>query len=141
MSIPNTLSAEDLCGADCEHPEKVVRKVSPLTDGETYRHLALLFGALADSTRVKMVHALLQGELCSCELAAVAGVTKSGASQHLRLLRALGLVCARRQGKYVFYRLDDDHVAEIIRVGFDHLGHRLRDSRTEKLAPVVRASA
>ncbi len=141
MAIPGTLNTGDLYDAGCEHSERVAHKIALVTDGEIYRRLALLFGVLADSTRVKMVHALLQGELCSCELAAVAGVTKSGASQHLRLLRALGLVRARRQGKYVFYSLDDDHVAEIVRVGFDHLGHRLRDSRAEELAPVMRALA
>jgi DNA-binding transcriptional ArsR family regulator len=88
-----------------------------------YSELAELFGALADATRATIVHTLLRQELCTCDIAAVAGVSESGASQHLRVLRALRLVKSRRAGKFVYYSLDDAHIALLVQVGLTHLGH------------------
>jgi len=82
-----------------------------------------VFGALGDATRAKIVHALLHQELCTCDLAAVVGVSESGVSPHLRLLRALRLVKSRRAGKFVYYSLDDAHIALLMQVGLTHLGH------------------
>lgn len=113
----------ELCRARCVHPEQVALARARLADDETYREVALLFGALADPTRAKIVHALLSQELCTCDLAAVAGISESGISQHLRVLRALRMVKARRAGKYVYYRLDDAHVATLMRMGLTHQGH------------------
>ena len=81
------------------------------------------FSALADPTRVKLVHVLLRQELCTCDLAATLGVSESATSQHLRLLRALRLVRSRRAGKVVYHSLDDEHIATLVRVGLVHLGH------------------
>lgn len=114
---------DTLCEADCVHPQAVLRARSLLREATTYRELADLFGALADPARARIVHALLHQELCSCDVAAVAGVSKSGASQHLRVLRDLRLVKSRRAGKLVFYSLDDAHIAMILQVGLTHLGH------------------
>ncbi|MDB5073980.1 MAG: ArsR family transcriptional regulator, partial [Chloroflexi bacterium] len=90
---------------------------------EVYGELAALFGALADPTRAKIVHALLQAELCTCDLAAVVGISESGTSQHLRVLRSLRLVKSRRAGKFVYYSLDDAHIALLVRIGLTHQGH------------------
>lgn len=118
-----TQSAADLCLADCLHPQAVQQARSLLQAPETYQDLAALFGALADPTRAKIIHALLHQELCSCDLAAVVGISKSGASQHLRVLRSLHLVKVRRAGKFVYYSLDDAHIALLLQVGLTHLGH------------------
>jgi len=96
------------------------RDLAPAT---TYREVAELFGALSDPTRITIVDALSRRELCTCELAAVAGVSESGVSQHLRVLRALRLVKVRRAGKFVYYTLDDAHVAALLRMGLAHHGH------------------
>jgi len=112
-----------LCQADCVHPESVNRALTFLEQSPVYQDLAELFGALADSTRVKIVHALLHQELCSCDLASVVGISKSGASQHLRVLRSLRLVKARRAGKFVYYSLDDAHITLLLQIGLTHLGH------------------
>jgi ArsR family transcriptional regulator, lead/cadmium/zinc/bismuth-responsive transcriptional repressor len=112
-----------LCQVTCIHPPDVARARSGLVADATYRDLADLFGALADPTRARIVHALLRQELCSCDIAAVAGVSASGASQHLRVLRNLRLVKARRAGKLVYYSLDDAHIALLVQVGLTHLGH------------------
>jgi len=102
------------------HPEKIARAHAALEDEATYIQLAELFGAMADATRAKIIHVLSGQELCTCDLAAVVGITDSGASQHLRVLRALRLVTSRRQGKYVYYRLEDAHVALLMEVGLAH---------------------
>lgn len=113
----------EVCQDERLHPDAVARARSFLAGAATYQELGELFGALADPTRAKLVHALLHQELCSCDLAAVAGVSKSGASQHLRVLRSLRLVKARRAGKFVYYSLDDAHIALLLQVGLTHLGH------------------
>ncbi len=91
------------------------------TNRGTYERLAETFGALADPTRARIVHLLLGQERCTAELAPAVGVSEPAVSQHLRLLKRLGLVAGRRQGRYVYYRLDDDHVAELIRTSLEHL--------------------
>lgn len=112
-----------MCQARCIHADDVARSRSLLEDAETYAQLAELFGALADPTRAKIVHTLLQQELCTCDLAAVVGISESGVSQHLRILRGLRLVKYRRAGKLVYYSLDDAHIALLVQVGLVHQGH------------------
>lgn len=113
----------ELCRERCVHAEDVAAAREGLQEDGTYIALAELFGALADATRVKIVHTLLRQELCTCDIATVAGITDSGASQHLRVLRALRLVKSRRAGKFVYYSLDDAHIALLVQVGLTHLGH------------------
>jgi DNA-binding transcriptional ArsR family regulator len=105
------------------HPEEVARARAALEDESVYIELAEVFGALADTTRAKIVHMLLRSELCTGDIAAVAGISESGASQHLRVLRSLRLVKSRRAGKFVYYSLDDAHIALLVQVGLAHLGH------------------
>lgn len=112
-----------MCAARCIHGEDVAHTRGRLEDDGTYIELAEVFGALADATRAKIVHALLHQELCTCDIAAVVGISESGVSQHLRLLRALRLVKVRRVGKFVYYSLDDAHIALLLQVGLTHLGH------------------
>lgn len=100
-------------------PERVARvreQLAGLPPG-----LADLFRALGDGTRARIAYALAHEELCVCDLAALVGLSVSCVSHHLRLLRTLRLIRPRRAGRQVFYRLDDDHVREILRQGRDHL--------------------
>ncbi len=119
MSVKSPAGAET-CQVRCVHPEAVAGTRALLADDATYVRLAELFGALSDATRARIVHSLLQQELCTCDIAAVVGITESGASQHLRVLRSLRLVQSRRAGKYVYYTLDDAHVALLVQVGLAH---------------------
>ena len=113
----------DLCGVRCIHEDLVARARDLLQDDAEYVHLASLFGALADTTRAKIVHLLLQQELCTCDIAAIVGISESAVSQHLRVLRSLRLVRSRREGKFVYYTLDDGHVALLVQVGLTHQDH------------------
>lgn len=85
--------------------------------------LADLFSTLSDASRVRIVAVLLEQELSVGSLAEALGMSESAVSHQLRGLRQLRLVRSRRQGRQIFYSLDDDHVAEIFRMGLDHVDH------------------
>lgn len=110
----------DCCEIFCYDEEKVNRIKSDLHNQDTLS-VAKLFKALADDTRIKIAYALSQeGELCVCDVANIVGCTMATASHHVRLLRNLGLAKYRKEGKLVFYSLDDDHVRQLIQVAFAH---------------------
>lgn len=89
------------------------------------RQLAELFRMLGDTNRVRILLALLAaGELCVCDLAAVVESSESSVSHALRLLRAAGMVRSRREGRRIFYRLDDAHVRVVLGLSTDHVTHR-----------------
>lgn len=117
-----------MCQVRCINSGDVTRATSQLEQPETYVRLAELFGALADPTRAKIVHTLLRQELCTCDIAAVVGISESGVSQHLRVLRGLRLVKYRRAGKLVYYSLEDAHIALLVQVGLVHQGHGERST-------------
>ena len=119
------------------HPEEVAAARATLAPDSAYTDLAELFGALADPTRARLVHALLATELCTGDLAAVLGISESGTSQHLRILRSLRLVKVRRSGKFVYYSLDDEHIALLVRVGMSHLGHGSGPDPLDERVPAV----
>ena len=85
--------------------------------------LAEVFTSLGDRTRVRILDALCRDELCVCDLAEVLDMTVSAVSHQLRLLRAARLVAARRDGRRVWYRLDDEHVRQFFEVALEHLRH------------------
>ena len=111
----------DCCDCDVIH-EEVVRAVKAAScDKEEYLSLAELFKMFADGTRVQILHALEQREMCVCDLAVLLGVTKSAVSHQLKALRMANLVKFRREGQIVYYSLADDHVKAIMDKGFEHL--------------------
>ena len=83
--------------------------------------LADMFKALGDPTRLKIVTALVAVELCVCDLSAVCGLSESAISHQLRILRNLRIVKYRREGKIVYYRLDDGHVESLVRQSLAHI--------------------
>jgi DNA-binding transcriptional ArsR family regulator len=115
----------DLEHADCSVTvihEEVVEEVSGLMpDDETLMNLADVFKVFSDSTRVKILCALQYSEMCVCDIAALLGMTKSAISHQLRSLRQARLVKYRKEGKVVYYSLDDDHVSAIFRQGLMHV--------------------
>lgn len=111
----------DLCEAEGIHEDIVNFVRAKLQPAGDYEELAALLKLFGDPTRVKLLHALEQHEMCVCDLAALLGVTKSAVSHQLKLLRMSNLVKSRRKGQIVFYNLADDHVRQIIDKGFEHL--------------------
>ncbi len=124
MQILSATPPLDACTTDEVHLDNVRRARSALPDDATAADLAALFGALGDPTRIRLLTVLVDGALCVCDLVAALGMTQSAVSHQLRHLRALGVVRARREGKNVWYTLDDDHVRDLLALGMVHVGHR-----------------
>ena len=112
------------CEENIIHPEQVQAARADLIDSPAAGDLAHTFQALADPTRVRLISALSNTELCVCDLAAVLGMTQSAVSHQLRTLRDLRLVKSRRTGREIFYTLDDDHIRQLFRLGLNHIQHR-----------------
>ncbi len=91
--------------------------------GMALAETAATFGLLADPSRLRLLAALLDAEASVGGLAASAGMSESGASHALRLLRAHRIVQARRDGRMVYYRLADDHVRQLLTIALDHAEH------------------
>ncbi|HZM23990.1 MAG TPA: metalloregulator ArsR/SmtB family transcription factor [Anaerolineales bacterium] len=89
----------------------------------TSTHLADLFSALSDPTRLRIISVLLDGEMNVGEIAAQLQMTESSVSHQLRGLRHMRLVRGRKNGRQVYYTLDDDHVAKLYRLGLEHVDH------------------
>lgn len=102
-------------------PQDVARARALRLPLEVYGSLAGLFSALGDPTRAAMVHLLAHQELCTADLALSLGLHRPAASQHLRVLRQLRIVKPRREGRLVFYSLDDAHVAELLTRSLEHV--------------------
>lgn len=90
---------------------------------QTSTQLADLFSALSDSTRLRIISVLLDGEMNVGDIASHLEMTESAVSHQLRGLRQMKLVRGRKEGRQVFYTLDDDHIAELYRMGLDHVEH------------------
>lgn len=90
---------------------------------ETAVQIAALFQTLSDSSRVRIIAALTQQEMNVGELAELMGMSHSAVSHHLRHLRQMRLVRVRKDGRHVYYRLDDNHVSDIFRCGLEHVQH------------------
>ncbi|MBM7867781.1 metalloregulator ArsR/SmtB family transcription factor [Heliobacterium gestii] len=118
------LAAGDRCDEVCVHADVVDKRREQLLPLDTYQDLAQLFKALGDPSRSRVLHALSFGELCVCDLASLLEISQSAVSHQLRLLRGLRLVKYRKDGKMVYYSLDDEHVRGLLRQGLEHVSHR-----------------
>ena len=112
-----------ICDCDMIHQEIVEHTRGRMREDGEYLDLAALFKMFGDGTRVKILHALEQNELCVCDLAALLDMTKSAISHQLKALRLSNLVKSRRDGQVIYYSLADDHVKYILDIGFDHIQH------------------
>lgn len=114
------------CEETVIHEEDVLAASRSLIDAATADRLSQTFSALADPTRLRLISALLGRELCVCDLSVVLGMTQSAISHQLRLLRNLNLVKYRKEGRIVFYALDDAHIQELFLRGLEHVTHQER---------------
>src|SRR5215208_6271672 len=112
----------DDCDVALIHPPAVFAAPAALGAMPPVRDVAGLFALLADPTRLRLLAALATGELCVCDLAAATGINRTTVSHQLRTLREGRLVRARREGRIVFYALDDDHVRDLMSMGIAHAG-------------------
>ena len=117
--------------------EAILRKVrQDLPTDELLCDLADLFKIFGDTTRVKILYALLESEMCVCAIADLLGMTQSAISHQLRILKDADLVGKRREGKTIYYHLSDDHVRTIVAQGFEHLIEEHLEDYPENTSPV-----
>lgn len=114
----------EMCQCDTVHKDVVDRVKTAMEDTELLYALSDFFKVMSDSTRMRIMAALDNGEMCVCDLSEVLGMTKSAVSHQLKVLKDARLVKFRREGKNVFYTLDDHHVKTIYEMGIEHISER-----------------
>ena len=107
-------------------PNRVASLTARLLAPESVDALAETFKVLGDGTRVRILDALSRAELCVCDLARLLGLNDSAVSHQLRVLRGMRLVRLRRDGKMIFYTLDDQHIVRLFEQGLEHVEERTR---------------
>ena len=110
-----------VCDTVCVHHEVINNFGNQLILPEQAEDLAELFKTLADPTRVRIMDALAKAKLCVCDLAELLSLSQSATSHQLRVLRSNKLVKYRREGKMVYYTLDDEHVLGLYNQGLEHI--------------------
>ena len=129
-------SAKTNClnGDDCQvrviHLDRVEQARQETVSEKELNWLSSLYKILGDPSRLKIVMALRNVEMCVCDLAAFLGLTESAISHQLRRLKDLALVKSRREGQVIYYSLDDEHVAELLNIGLAHVSES--DDRGQK---------
>ncbi len=111
----------DRCDCNIIHEEVVDSVRGRMPDDDTLMDLGDAFKVFSDSTRLKILCALLHHEMCVCDISALLGMTKSAVSHQLRILKQTNLVKNRRDGREVYYSIADDHVETIINNGMEHV--------------------
>ncbi|WP_160670516.1 metalloregulator ArsR/SmtB family transcription factor [Clostridium sp. C8-1-8] len=112
------------CSCSIIHEDVVNKVKESIPQEETLYDLADLFKVLGDSTRIKILCALFQAEMCVCDIAALLAMNQSAISHQLRVLKQSRLVKFRREGKVVYYSLDDEHVKSIFDQGLIHIAEK-----------------
>lgn len=112
---------EDSCNVRVVHLERVNQARADAIPAHELNRLALTHKVLGDPTRLKIVMALGGGEMCVCDIAAFLGLSESAVSHQLRRLKDLDLIRQRREGQVLYNSLNDEHVAELLKVGLEHV--------------------
>ena len=111
----------ECCELMCAHEEIVEKVQKEMPDEDTLYDLTELFRIFGGSTRIRNLYVLFEAEMCVCDIARLLNLTQSAVSHQLRILKASNLVRFRREGKTVFYSLDDDHVRSVLALGMEHV--------------------
>lgn len=126
--MQSEIPSPDGCLDDTVDPDRVALARQQLLPDEELGALTQLFRLLGDTTRARLLYALLEaGELCVCDLSAATDTPETNVSHALRLLRTAGIVKARRAGRRMHYSLDDAHVRLLLDVSREHLRHTVEE--------------
>lgn len=115
---------EFACDCDAIHHQAVDAVRQAMPEGDLLSRTAQFYKIMGDETRCKLLFALQQRELCVCDLASLLEMTKSAVSHQLGKMRESGIVKCRREGKEVYYSLDDHHIAEVFAITMAHIQHK-----------------
>jgi len=127
----------DLCDVFHLDPAKVSAIQTLLLSDDSVGELAETFRVLGDVTRVRILDALSRSELCVCDIARLLGLSESAVSHQLRVLRGMRLVRPRRDGRMMFYTLDDQHIVRLFEQGLEHVQERAKRTRGPQLEPTA----
>ncbi len=111
----------ELCDVPVIHEDVLARVKAKMPDEDPVYEVAELFKVFGDSTRARIICALNIEEMCVCDLSALLNMTQSAISHQLRLLKVSRIVKSRKQGRVVYYSLDDSHIGQIFAMAFDHV--------------------
>lgn len=111
----------EYCSCNVIHKEVVENVKNKLPKEETLYDLAELFKVFGDSTRIKIICSLFESEMCVCDLSVLLNISQSAISHQLRVLKSARLVKFRRDGKVIYYSLDDEHIKQIFDAGLHHI--------------------
>lgn len=117
---------ELICDCNIIHQNAVNIALKNKPKEKELENLTTLFKILGDSTRTKILWILDHHEMCVCDIANVLNMTKSSISHQLAILREVGIVRFRRNGKEVYYTLDDEHISRLYEIGLEHINHKLK---------------
>ena len=119
---------EFVCDCNIIHEDVVKDTLNKMKDEDLLNKLSDFFKILGDTTRLKILYALDQNELCVCDIANVLKMSKSSISHQLSTLKQSGIVKCEKRGKEVFYMLDDEHVQQVFEIGKEHINHKRGES-------------
>ena len=119
---------EFICDCNIIHEDVVKDTLNKMKDEDLLNKLSEFFRILGDTTRLKILYALDQNELCVCDIANVLKMSKSSISHQLATLKQSGIVKCEKRGKEVFYMLDDEHVQQVFEIGKEHINHKRGES-------------
>ena len=114
----------EACCVDTIHGDVIKKVKDVMPSDEDLLKLSDLYKAMGDLTRIRIISALVHSEMCVCDLAALLEMTQSAISHQLRVLRQTHLVSYRKEGKVVYYSLDDDHIKMLYEQGLVHVLHQ-----------------
>lgn len=120
---------EFICDCNIIHEDVVKATLEKMPKQELFNNLAEFFKIIGDITRTKILYALDQNEMCVCDIANVLGMSKSSISHQLAVLRKSGIVQCRKDGKEVYYTLDDEHIQKVFEVGIEHVEHNISNKK------------
>lgn len=111
----------EVCECNAIHSDVVKMVGKKMPDEEILYDLAELFKVFGDTTRVRILCALFESEMCVCDISILLGMSQSSISHQLRVLKSAKLVKNRKEGKVVYYSLDDEHIKHIFEQGLEHI--------------------
>ncbi len=115
----------ELCECNVVHKDTVDGVKKSMLEDRKFDYMGELFKSFGDPTRLKIMFALSKDEMCVCDIAALLEMSQSAISHQLRVLRNVRLVKNRKEGKIVYYSLDDDHVFTMLKQGIEHIDHTM----------------
>lgn len=116
---------EFICDCNVIHKEVVEKIRKEIPNGKMFNALAIFFKLIGDETRLRILFVLNEKETCVCDIANILSMSKSSISHQLATLRNSGIVKCRKEGKEVYYSLDDEHVTKVFEIAIDHIKHKV----------------